>query len=245
MKDRIFRSEDISGKFRFDEKVAGVFDDMLRRSVPFYKEVQEMVASLAADYFKPGKTIYDLGCSTGNTMIRLSEVLRDRKPRIVGVDSSRPVIEKARKKIADHGLTGRVELICADVMDVPLTGAGVVIMNYTLQFIAPERRPSLLKRIYDALTEEGVLLLSEKVTETDPGITELFIEKHHDFKKGMGYSEMEISKKREALEEVLIPLSMEEQIGMLHDAGFGGVAVFFKWFNFASFIAVKSGDGPA
>lgn len=239
MKDTLFQSEKSGGKFRFDEKVARVFDDMLSRSVPFYGEVQKMIAGLAADRYRPGEKIYDLGCSTGTTIVSLCEAIEDDGLRIIGVDSSKPVIEKARGKITDAGFAEKTELVCANIMDVELSKACVVIMNYTLQFIPPELRIKLLGRIHDALSEGSILLLSEKVLENDPATSDLFIEKYHAFKRDMGYSEMEIAKKREALDQVLIPFTFEKELELLSKVGFSKTSIFFKWFNFASFMAVK------
>ncbi|MBE9503280.1 MAG: carboxy-S-adenosyl-L-methionine synthase CmoA [Proteobacteria bacterium] len=239
MKDTLFKSDKINGKFKFDEKVAGVFDDMLSRSVPFYSEVQQMVADLAGKYYIEGSKVYDLGCSTGNTIINLCKSIKDKNAPFIGVDSSEPVINRAIEKIEGRGLSNRVDLVCSDILDLDLSDAGIVIMNFTLQFIPPHRRLALLKKIYAGLSKGGAFLLSEKVLENNPETSDLFIEKHYDFKREMGYSELEISKKREALEEVLIPFTMEEEFDLLKEAGFKNCSVFFKWFNFASFLAVK------
>lgn len=240
MKDTLFRSGSRPKKFRFDEQVAGVFDDMLSRSVPFYGEVQEMIASLAADHYRPGTIIYDLGCSTGTTMVSLCDRIGAPGLKIVGIDSSMPVISKAEEKLASAGLSQRTKLLCADVMDADLKDAGVVIMNYTLQFIKPALRPVMIGKIYRDLADGGILLLSEKVLENDNETSRIFIEKHHIFKRSMGYSELEISKKREALDDVLIPFTVDEEFKLLSDAGFKKTSLFFKWFNFASFLAIKS-----
>ncbi len=212
---------------------------MLSRSVPFYGEVQKIIAGLAADHFSEGTRIYDLGCSTGTTMVNLCRRIETPGLKIIGVDSSEPVIEKAKNKISLLSLEERTELVCSDIMDVDLSNASVVIMNYTLQFIPPEKRPLLIKKIFDALTPGGILLLSEKVLENNPGVSDEFIGKYHDFKRSMGYSELEIAKKREALDKVLIPFTVDREFDLLKSAGFGKVSIFFKWFNLASFLAVK------
>ena len=239
MKDRLFREEPPAGKFRFDERVAEVFDDMLSRSVPFYKDVQKMVSGLAADFYRPGTAVYDLGCSTGTTIVSLCKVIDDPALKITGIDSSEPVIGRARAKVSGYGLDKMVELRCADIMDVDISNASVVIMNYTLQFIPPEQRLPLLKKIHNGLVQGGILLLSEKVLEEDGALSDVFIEKYHDFKREMGYSDLEISKKRESLEEVLIPFTVKGEMELLQSAGFDKASIFFKWFNFTSFVAVK------
>ncbi|MDH3973522.1 MAG: carboxy-S-adenosyl-L-methionine synthase CmoA [Deltaproteobacteria bacterium] len=239
MKDNIFDSSEIQGEFKFDEKVAQVFDDMLSRSVPFYGEVQRIIAELSLKYWQEGTRIYDLGCSTATTIINICSMAGDRKLLITGIDSSEPVIAKAREKVEKAGLKDQVELLCSDINDVEFNNASVVIMNYTLQFITPENRPTLIKKIYDGLVDGGILLLSEKVLEEDEEMSNLFIDKYYEFKKKMGYSDLEIAKKREALDKVLIPFTVDSELDLLRQGGFKNPSLFFKWFNFASFIAVK------
>ena len=239
MRDTLFKSDDVKGEFRFDAKVAEVFDDMLSRSVPFYGEVQRIIANLATEHYQDDTKIFDLGCSTGTTIINICNASKSRKLDIIGVDSSEPVIAKARKKIAKAKLSSGIELICKDIRDVEIKDASIVIMNYTLQFIEPGSRETLIRKIYDGMTDKGILLLSEKVLEEDDTMSKLFIDKYYDFKREMGYSELEIAKKREALDKVLIPMTTNDEIKLLSAGGFDKVSIFFKWFNFASFIAVK------
>jgi tRNA (cmo5U34)-methyltransferase len=239
MKDTLFKSDDVKGEFRFDAKVAEVFDDMLSRSVPFYGEVQRIITSLAAEHYQDGTKIFDLGCSTGTTIINVCNAAAGRKLDIMGVDSSEPVIAKAREKIVKANLNAHIELICKDIRDIEIKDASVVIMNYTLQFIEPKSRRALIRQIYDGLSKGGILLISEKVLEENRAMSELFIDKYYDFKREMGYSDLEIAKKREALDKVLIPMTTDAEIRLLKEVGFDNVSTFFKWFNFTSLIAVK------
>ncbi len=239
MKDTLFKSDDVKGEFRFDAKVAEVFDDMLSRSVPFYGEVQRIIANLAIEHYLEGTKIFDLGCSTGTTIINVCNAATGRKLDIVGVDSSEPVIAKAREKVAKASLDANIELICKDIRDIEIRDASVVIMNYTLQFIEPESRKALIRQIYDGLSRGGILLISEKVLEEDEAMSDMFIDKYYDFKREMGYSDLEIAKKREALDRVLIPMTTNDEIKLLKEGGFNEVSIFFKWFNFASLVAVK------
>lgn len=240
MKDTLFKSDNIKGEFRFDAKVAEVFDDMLSRSVPFYGEVQRIIANLATEHYLEDTKIFDLGCSTGTTIINVCNAASGRKFDIIGVDSSEPVIAKAREKVAKASLVdANIELICKDIRDIEIKDASVVIMNYTLQFIEPESRKALIRQIYDGLSRGGILLISEKVLEEDEAMTDMFIDKYYDFKREMGYSDLEIAKKREALDRVLIPMTTNDEIKLLKEGGFNEVSIFFKWFNFASLVAVK------
>jgi tRNA (cmo5U34)-methyltransferase len=240
-KDTLFKRSTAPGKFEFNEPVARVFDDMLERSVPFYKECQQMVSDLARHFAQKDSAVYDLGCSTG-TLLRLlvKGTPANLKIRFVGLDNSEAMLKKARGKLKGH--LKRCELVAADLeSNFELADASVVIMNYTLQFIPPKRRAAMLKKIYQGLRPGGGLILIEKVQGESGGLNDLFVERYHAYKHSQGYSRLEIAKKREALEKVLIPLKPGENRDLLAGAGFRQVDIFFKWFNFAGFLAVKPG----
>jgi tRNA (cmo5U34)-methyltransferase len=227
-------------EFEFDEDLATVFDDMLLRSVPFYSEIQRMITEQAS-YFAHSKTaVYDLGCATGTTLINLATVIDDPKIRLVGVDNSDPVLNKASLKIKEAGYADRIVLQQAD-LNAPLSleKTSVVICNLTLQFVRPLHRDILIRSIHDGLVDGGCLLLVEKVLGQESMIDRMFIDFYYDYKRRNGYSEMEIARKREALENVLIPFKLEENIALLKRNGFELVDTFFKWYNFAGLLAVK------
>ena len=240
-KDTLFKKSPAPGKFEFNEPVARVFDDMLERSVPFYKECQQMVVDLALHFAQKDSAIYDLGCSTGTLLRHLvKSIPKTKNIKFVGLDNSEAMLKKARGKL--KGPLKRCKLVAADLeSDFELTDASVVIMNYTLQFIPPRRRAAMLKKIYKGLRPGGGLILIEKVRGESAPLNDLFIEQYHGYKRQRGYSKLEISRKREALEKVLIPLKPGKNSDLLADAGFRQVDVFFKWFNFAGFLAVKPG----
>ena len=226
--------------FTFNEEVAQVFDDMLQRSVPFYGEIQRMLGEQAASFAQPETIVYDLGCATATTLVGLAKAITDGSIGLVGVDNSLPVLEKARDKIADAGLTERIELRQAD-LNAPfcLDKASVVICNLTLQFVRPLYRDTLIRLIYEGLADGGCLLLTEKVLGEESMINRMFTDFYYDFKRRNGYSEMEIAHKRERLENVLIPYKLEENLTLLRRNGFELVDTFFKWYNFAGILAVK------
>ncbi|MDH5764353.1 MAG: carboxy-S-adenosyl-L-methionine synthase CmoA [Nitrospinota bacterium] len=240
-KDTLFKHPSAPVKFEFNEPVARVFDDMLERSVPFYKECLQMVIDLALHFAQKDSSVYDLGCSTGTLLRQLIKTLpKGKNIHFVGLDNSEAMLKKSRRKL--RGCLERCELVEADLeSDFGLTDASVVIMNYTLQFIPPKRRVAMLKKIYKGLRPGGGLILIEKVRGESDGLNDLFIEQYHAFKQSQGYSKLEISKKREALEQVLTPLKPEKNRDLLVRAGFRQVDIFFKWFNFAGFLAVKPG----
>lgn len=238
-RDTLFDSPAPAGKFEFNERVAEVFDDMLDRSVPFYRQVIEMSAEILEQVLRPGDAVYDLGCSTGTTLLYLARILDAKMFRLVGLDNSRAMLAKAVRKAEMFSLADRVCFIEQDITGAELSEAGGVILNYTMQFINPSLRLDFLKNIYKGLRREGVLILSEKVISRDEGLNLQFQQSYHQFKKRRGYSELEIAQKREALENVLISLSIEENRELLLKAGFKRIATFFQWFNFVSFVACK------
>jgi tRNA (cmo5U34)-methyltransferase len=240
-KDTLFKKSTAPGKFEFNEPVARVFDDMLERSVPFYKECQQMVIELALHFAQKNSAIYDLGCSTSTLLRHLVKAIpKANNIRFIGLDNSTAMLDKARTKLKGH--LKRCELVEADLeSDFELADASVVIMNYTLQFLPPKRRTAMLKKIYQGLRPGGGLILIEKVRGESDNLNDLFVEQYHSYKRSQGYSKLEIAKKREALENVLVPLKPEKNRDLLATAGFRQVDVFFKWFNFAGFLAVKPG----
>lgn len=238
-RDNLFDTAAPAERFEFNEQVAAVFDNMLNRSIPFYREVISLTAGILARTLAPGDTVYDLGCSTGTTLLHLAALDREGDFRFVGVDSSPAMLARAEQKAAAFSLADRISFIEADITAADLKGAGAVIVNYTLQFIEAARRPAFLRAIYRGLRPGGILVLSEKVVCRTPEIDARFQEAYFRFKKERGYSELEIANKREALENVLVPLSIGENRDMLRKAGFSEVETFFQWFNFVSFIACR------
>ena len=217
-----------------------MFDDMLGRSVPLYRESIVRQAQLAARFFQDGTRIYDLGCSNGNLGLALCARMGERDFSMVAVDSSQPMLDTYRQRL--NGVEGgrRIVLEQGDIREVALERASVVIVNLTLQFIPLADRDALVRRIFQSLVPGGVLLLTEKVIHEDAVLAELEQEFYYRFKEENGYSRMEISQKREALDNVLIPETLEAHGRRLRQAGFGAVEIWLKWFNFAALLARKS-----
>lgn len=227
------------GPFRFDAEVVGVFPDMIQRSVPGYETVIAMSGLLAARFAQPDSNVYDLGCSLGATTLAMRHRLSDRNCRIVAVDNSAAMIARCSELIAADGARTPVELIEADINEVALSNASMIVLNYTLQFVPPALRLQLLRRAAEALRPGGILVLSEKVLLEDQALDQLNVDLHHDFKRAHGYSDMEISGKRDSLENVLLPETLSDHRGRLREAGFRSAEVWFQCFNFASLIALK------
>lgn len=239
-KDKIFSEKmDLVDGFKFDNKVAGVFDDMLSRSVPFYDEMQRMIREIAKDFAIKGTSVYDLGCSTGTTLLNLDQDL-DPSIKFVGIDYSQDMLDKCKGKFQEHNLTRPHELVKGDLnQGVEIENASVVIFCLTLQFVRPLYRETLIRSVCEQMNESSCLILIEKVLAEDSILNSLFIKYYYDMKRRNHYSDIEISQKREALENVLVPYKLLENRELLIRSGFRFVDTFFKWYNFSGMVAVK------
>jgi tRNA (cmo5U34)-methyltransferase len=242
-RDRVFEHGAArASDFTFNREVAAVFDDMLARSIPLYAEQQCMIRELAQKFWIPGTTVYDLGCSTATTLLALCQTL-PAPARFVGYDNSEPMVERARQKVQESGFEDRVELrigdLNGDLALLELQNASVAALCWTLQFIRPLRRDAVVRWIYDGLVEDGILLVTEKVLTNDSHTNRFFVDLYYDFKRRNGYSDHEILRKREALENVLIPYRAEENQELFRRNGFEIAEPFFRWYNFTGFLCVK------
>lgn len=228
-----------AGLFTFDDKVASVFPDMIKRSVPGYTTIVAMTGLLAQRYAGTGSNLYDLGCSLGASTLAMRQNLRAADCRLIGVDNSHAMLARCRSIIQTDTHDTPVDLVCANLQDVKVQDASVVVLNFTLQFIPVERRDAVIKGIYQGLRPGGIMVLSEKVTFEDPHLDELNIELHHEFKRANGYSDLEIAQKRASIEEVLLPETLSRHKQRISDAGFNSCDVWFQCFNFASLVALK------
>jgi len=235
MKDKVF-TQPIEKKFEFDEAVASVFDDMLSRSVPFYDEVRQLIISVILSQQADGMRVLDLGSSTAKFLLDLYAKM-ESKMDLKGIDNSPAMLERARQKSQAFG--AEIELELADMLTYNYQDQDVIVANYTLQFIRPMQRIELVKRIYDGLDDGGIFIFSEKVLFGDKHLDKQMIDIYYTYKQSQGYSEYEIAQKREALENILIPFTIKENIEMCKDAGFHKIDTIFQWANFTTFIAQK------
>jgi tRNA (cmo5U34)-methyltransferase len=260
-KDRVFAEKKVNIKpFAFNREVAAVFDDMLTRSVPLYGESIQRQAQMVLKFYQDKTRIYDLGCSHGNQGILILEQFKKRTFTMIAVDNSRPMIEKYQKRLekyqtrlgkdqfnletcktrlepmADsHG----IDLVCGGLEDICIENASVVLINLTLQFLDVKKRDQLIQRIFDGLLPGGILLLTEKTIHNAAPGNDLELDFHRQFKLENGYSALEISQKRDALEKILIPESLDIHKQRILNAGFSFFDIWLKWFNFSSMIAIK------
>lgn len=237
-KDHIYKNPRTNlGEFQFNDEVSRVFDDMITRSVPGYQTTLGMIKVISEKYITSNSRVYDLGCSLGTASVIAAEARQDIDYQVIGIDSSESMIEECKKIRLPPGK--EIEWILEDVRESYIHDASLALLNFTLQFVPKEDRLSLLRRIHGGLNTKGALILSEKVVHENPLIEDSLFKLHHGFKKLNGYSELEISQKRTALENVLIPETETTHLDRLKRAGFKEVFVWFQCFNFISILAVK------
>jgi len=237
MRDEIYKDKVDISKFTFDQKVVDVFDDMVLRSVPGYKQMIELIGLAGRTYPVINSNAYDLGCSTGAATLSIASNLKSESVKIFSIDNSKEMIEQCSKNLS--GTEANIEYICDDIENIQFENASLIVLNLTLQFIKPKNRSKLVKRMYDSLLPGGALIISEKTIHENEEINKSLISLHESFKRENGYSETEIAQKRKSIEDVLIPESIELHLKRLSDAGFKKPLVQMQCINFASFLAVK------
>lgn len=228
------------GDFSFDERVAEVFPDMIQRSVPGYSNIIATIGMLAKRFIQPNTQAFDLGCSLGAATLSMRRNIDVEGVRLIAVDNSAAMIERCRRHIDAFRSDTPVDIIEGDIRQVKIENASMVVLNFTLQFLPPDDRQALLNSIYAGLRPGGALVLSEKFSFADQTIGDLLFDMHLDFKRANGYSELEISQKRSALENVMLTDSVETHKARLQQAGFEHAEVWFQCFNFGSMLAIKS-----
>ncbi len=233
--DRLFHDGPYPKPFAFNEAVAAVFDDMVKRSIPFYEDVARMVLSFCEIYCAPHSRVIDVGCSTASLLRLLSDCMS--KPLdLVGIDSSEAMLAKAQQKM--KGVVP-VQLLCQSALESDYNDAAMVVCNYTLQFISVRERRKLLARFYAGMKKGGILFLSEKIRSANPEMQEAMTTIYEAYKRSRGYSQTEIARKKESLENVLVPVTVDEQLQWLRECGFRSVEVVFQWHCFVSIVAIK------
>lgn len=224
--------------FEFDSRVACVFPDMVKRSIPGYENILQLIGVVAKHYVQENSHVYDLGTSLGASLASMMLRISDPSIRFIGMDNSESMVQCAQKVLNPFYSTHQLEIVQQDISQAELMNASVVVMNFTLQFIAIEKRQKIIQKIFQAMRPGGVLLMSEKLSFTSATQKDFQLI-HEGFKRDQGYSELEISQKREALENVMKLNSEQEHLSRLQMAGFARVTRIFQYLQFASFIAIK------
>ena len=239
--DTLYQQQSAHSPFRFDEQVSQVFDDMINRSVPGYQQLLDMIALLAARVIQPHSHIYDLGCSHGGVSLSIARKLGTdtRSARLIAIDNAASMLNRFQHHIQECAYPLPIFPFCAKTQNTPIHNASLVILNFTLQFIPTQERLPLLQTIYQGMRPGAVLILSEKIHLQPSELDQTMIELHHDFKRMNGYSELEISRKRDAIENVLIRDSLSCHQNRLQTAGFKQYSLWFQQLNFCSLLAWK------
>ena len=239
-RDQIFSAPlDQIGDFTFDERVAEVFPDMIKRSVPGYSNIISAIGMMTARYAQDNTQLYDLGCSLGAATIAMRRNVQANNCNIIAIDNSQAMLERCERHLSAYKSDTPVKVLCDDICTIDITNASIVVLNFTLQFIPSAERLALLTKIYDGLVPGGLLILSEKFCFSDDNVNDLLINLHEDFKRANGYSELEISQKRSAIEDIMRPDSIETQLKRLKEIGFSSANSWFQCFNFGSMVAIK------
>lgn len=243
--DRLYSDAHATLKpFQFDARVAGVFQDMISRSVPGYQQILELLPTLARHLEDVDGDYYDLGCSLGAGMFAISQGLQGSSKKIIGVDNSKAMLAQAKDYLTELTSQSPVDmqgfdLICQDIRDCDINTASMVLMNFTLQFVPLSDRDKLTHKIYDGLNDGGALVLSEKLKFSDKKIDQRLTDIHHQYKADQGYSRLEIAQKRDAIENVLIPETLSAHQQRLNDVGFTIVTPWIQNLQFVSILAIK------
>lgn len=240
MRDNIYANAHGQVKdFTFDKSVVEVFPDMIQRSVPGYATIISTIEQLTREFHQADSTLYDLGCSLGAATLSMRKAVTQANCKIIGIDNSAAMVDKCRAKLKAYKSDVDVEILQADISETDISNASVVVMNFTLQFLAPQQRQAMLNKIYQGLKPGGLLILSEKLRWLDQDINNVINNLHLDFKRANGYSELEISQKRSAIENVMKIDDQQTHIARLSEAGFKQASIWYQCFNFASFIGIK------
>lgn len=237
MRDNLFNANIDIADFRFDKEVVEVFDDMVRRSVPGYDSMIQMIGLIARMYGQDNTNYYDLGSSTGAISLVIALNNKHQKNTFFAIDNSEEMVSKCQQNLESK--IDNLKAICADINQIHIENASIVVLNLTLQFIDVKDRSNLIKKIYEGLNPGGVLIISEKIHFEDKETQDQITNLHIDFKKENGYSELEIANKRQAIENVLITDTKAIHIERLKDSGFKDTSCFFQCLNFVSFLSVK------
>ncbi len=228
-----------AGRWAFDEAVTDAFDDMLRRSIPQHDDMRRVVFDLGSAYVKANTAIVDLGCSRGEALAPFVERFGAGN-RHVGVEISEPMLIAARARFAGYMPSGVVAIRRLDLRTAyPPELASLTICILTLQFVPIEYRQALLRRVWKHTIPGGVLILVEKILGATADLDALFVERYLDLKSEHGYSPLEIERKRLSLEGVLVPVTARWNEDLLHNAGFAHVDCFWRWLNFAGWLAIR------
>ncbi|MDB5860285.1 MAG: type 12 methyltransferase [Ramlibacter sp.] len=219
------------------ENISEDFDSHIRKSIPLYDSGHTVVCHYSDFFLKPDSLVYDIGCSTGSMLTKLAA----RHPhncdlRLVGVDTVADMVGKARQLAAKDQ---RLSFIHANALDLEFEPADMIIANYTIQFLPPRVRQTMIDRIYQALNWGGAFFMFEKVRAPDGRFQDYANQVYVEFKLENGFSEAEIINKSRSIKGVMEPFSTQGNIDLLKRAGFVDIMTVQKYVCFEGFLAIK------
>lgn len=228
------------GKWQFDAEVTDVFEEMLRRSIPQYDVMRKAVFEIASRFAEEKTAIVDLGCSRGDALDPLVSRFGAYN-RFVGVEVSQPMLKAAQKRFQGYIDCGVVSIRDMDLRhQFPPERASVILSVLTLQFTPIEYRLKIVREAFNSLIPGGALILVEKVLGASADLDAMLVDLYYGMKRDNGYSQKEIDRKRMSLEGVLVPVTAAWNEQLLHQCGFSEVDCFWRYLNFAGWVAVKS-----
>lgn len=225
--------------FTFDRSVSQVFDDMIDRSVPGYRTLIANIGPIASTFITPHSHCYDLGCSHGAGALSIFKSLKAENATIFAIDNAIAMIDECNRMINKEHAGDTIKTCQSSIQDTEISNASFVLLNLTLQFIPINNRNEIIQKIFDGLNKGGACLITEKIIMEDASVDQKFKELHENFKFANQYSQLEISQKRKALENVLLREDLQTHKNRLSNAGFSTVTVWFQCINFVSILAIK------
>lgn len=225
--------------WKFSGETTKSFDEHVTKSVPLYLEGHDLVCDISDFFAKPDSVIYEVGCSTGTLTLKLAQHNKLKpEARFIGIDVEADMIAVAEQKREENPELN-VDFITADALTVEMEPADLILCYYTVQFINPSARQTLIDKLYQTLNWGGALLLFEKVRGADARFQDILTALYTDYKLRMGYSAEDIVSKSRSLKGVLEPFSTQGNIDMLKRAGFDDINTILKYLCFEGFIAIK------
>jgi tRNA (cmo5U34)-methyltransferase len=229
-----------SDSWTFNAEVTAAFDDMLARSIPQYDVMRQSVFDMACRYVRPGSAIVDLGCSRGEALAPLVDRFGAHN-RFVGIEVSPPMLRAARERFQGLINCGVVDIRDMDLRtDYPPDMASVTLSVLTLQFTPIEYRQRIARNVWEHTLPGGAFILVEKMLGATADLDALMVDTYYNLKDTNGYSPEQIERKRLSLEGVLVPVTAKWNEELLRMAGFTEIDCFWRWMNFAAWIAVKA-----
>lgn len=224
------------GRWHFDAEVATVFDDMLARSIPQYDVMRKSVFDLGKRYVQPNSWVIDLGCSRGQALVPFVEHF-GMSNRYLGIEASESMALAARARFDGNQ---HVVIRQDDLRKTyPSEKSSVTLSVLTLQFTPIEYRQRILQQAYDGLLPGGAFILVEKVLGASAAVDADLVSLYYALKGANGYSTEQIERKRLSLEGVLVPVTAKWNEDLLRTTGFRHIDCFWRWMNFAGWLAVK------